>query len=318
MWDFLLLVTAYKPLWQLGSRSFEITALKAHEEYLQGSHQIQCQSRQLLWERRGGEPRWTAHLRKICYEEVSSWEGRMSEQQDDPLIQRIRSYNWQTWQVRTVEPEYYWYGDGPEYLALAHENEEPLNSYPPATEEQLRQTEQLLGFPLPSFLRSLYMQVANGGFGPGFGVIGAIGGFPLMDGFGKDIAHGYLARLQRCTLIRLDPDEMKSRAQRYRDLKQLPADQVVGWDNNPLQLSAYPENPEWEQPYLYEFPNDVWPEGLLPLCYWGCAACSYIDVRTERIFQGFASDRRQHYLLVYRSASLEEWFERWMAGESLQ
>jgi len=31
----------------------------------------------------------------------------MSEQQDDTLIQRIRRYNWQTWQERTVEPEYY-------------------------------------------------------------------------------------------------------------------------------------------------------------------------------------------------------------------
>jgi hypothetical protein len=36
---------------------------------------------------------------------------------------------------------------------------------------------------------------------------------------------------------------------------------------------------------------------------WGCASCSYIDVRTERIFQGFASDRRQHYFLVQPGAN---------------
>src|SRR5260370_27449232 len=108
MLHFLLIAADCKPLWQLGSRSYKIIALKDREEDLQGSHQIQCQSRQLLWERRGGEPRCTAHLRKICYEEVFSWECRMREHLDDPLFQRIRSYNWQTWQVRKLEPHNYW------------------------------------------------------------------------------------------------------------------------------------------------------------------------------------------------------------------
>src|SRR5713101_8141546 len=40
------------------------------------------------------------------------------------------------------------------------------STYPPATEEQLRASEQALGFLLPPLLRTLYAQVANGGFGP--------------------------------------------------------------------------------------------------------------------------------------------------------
>jgi len=48
--------------------------------------------------------------------------------------------------------------------------------YSPATEEQLLATEEALGFPLPPVLRALYAQVANGGFGFGDGMRGAIWG----------------------------------------------------------------------------------------------------------------------------------------------
>src|SRR5262249_34940306 len=37
----------------------------------------------------------------------------------------------------------------------------------PATPEQLDMTEARLGYALPSLLRALYANVANGGFGPG-------------------------------------------------------------------------------------------------------------------------------------------------------
>jgi hypothetical protein len=62
--------------------------------------------------------------------------------------------------------------------------------YPPATEVQLQATEVALGFPLPPLLRALYAQVANGGFGFGYGIRGAMEGF---DGRGT-IVEQYLAR----------------------------------------------------------------------------------------------------------------------------
>lgn len=178
----------------------------------------------------------------------------------------------------------------------------------------------LLGFALPPLLQLLYSNIANGGFGPGYGIIGALEGFPLKDGMGENIAHGYLRSIEGCTLIHLDEYEMLSWAQRNRQLHRLPAEQVLDWLKQPLPLDDFSdqESPEWNQVSLYEFPHGVWPERLLPLCYWGCGICSCINARTKHIFQVYASDRGWHYILEYRAASLEEWFERWLSGEMLQ
>lgn len=45
-------------------------------------------------------------------------------------------------------------------------------SIPPATVEQIEAAEQELGFKLPRLLQEIYSQVANGGFGPGYGILG--------------------------------------------------------------------------------------------------------------------------------------------------
>jgi hypothetical protein len=76
-----------------------------------------------------------------------------------------------------------WYGvdlRGPRWVHTI-QADDPLRkqfAFPPATEEQLEATEGALGFPLPPLLRAVYTQIANGGFGPGYGLRGAIGGFP--------------------------------------------------------------------------------------------------------------------------------------------
>lgn len=45
-----------------------------------------------------------------------------------------------------------------------------------ATPDTIARTEELLGFDLPTFWRDLYTLVGNGGFGPGYGIVGALGG----------------------------------------------------------------------------------------------------------------------------------------------
>ncbi len=54
-------------------------------------------------------------------------------------------------------------------------------AFPPATEAQLRRTEELLELSFPPLLRALYTQIANGGFGPGGlqseRISGVLGGF---------------------------------------------------------------------------------------------------------------------------------------------
>jgi len=42
---------------------------------------------------------------------------------------------------------------------------------PVATVEEIETTEEAIGIKLPSSLRNLYLQVSNGGFGPGYGLM---------------------------------------------------------------------------------------------------------------------------------------------------
>ncbi|MCP3854010.1 MAG: SMI1/KNR4 family protein [Actinomycetia bacterium] len=50
----------------------------------------------------------------------------------------------------------------------------PLDSppHPPATQELIAEAERAIGQPLPGLLRRLYLEVANGGFGPSHGLLG--------------------------------------------------------------------------------------------------------------------------------------------------
>ena len=64
-----------------------------------------------------------------------------------------------------------------------------FRAFPPASENAVAATERRLGFNLPQTLRQIYLEVANGGFGPGYGVIGVEGGF--TDDLGHTVADLY-------------------------------------------------------------------------------------------------------------------------------
>ncbi len=49
-------------------------------------------------------------------------------------------------------------------------------SYTIASEGAINETESILGFRLPEFLRACYLKIGNGGFGPGYGIIGVQSG----------------------------------------------------------------------------------------------------------------------------------------------
>ena len=55
----------------------------------------------------------------------------------------------------------------------------PRKPIPPVTTKDLRDAERALGFQLPDLVRAIYRKVANGGFGPVYGVVGTKGGFKL-------------------------------------------------------------------------------------------------------------------------------------------
>jgi hypothetical protein len=65
------------------------------------------------------------------------------------------------------------YLDSPDYEGNLHISE-------PLSIDELEAVEGELGFRLPTLLRDLYIQVGNGGFGPGYGILG------LKDGWADD------------------------------------------------------------------------------------------------------------------------------------
>jgi hypothetical protein len=47
----------------------------------------------------------------------------------------------------------------------------PIRPRPPVSEQALLSAMETIGFPLPQLIRELYTRVANGGYGPGYGVL---------------------------------------------------------------------------------------------------------------------------------------------------
>jgi hypothetical protein len=80
-----------------------------------------------------------------------------------------------------------------EYVARASDEVESIDRrfkrFPPATLELVTESEDKLGFPLNPFLRQVYLNVANGGFGPAYGLVGLPGG--ATDDLGMTIIDNY-------------------------------------------------------------------------------------------------------------------------------
>jgi hypothetical protein len=71
----------------------------------------------------------------------------------------------------------------------------PPSSYrppAPATPEQVQASERRLGFSLPMVVRQVFTLVANGGFGPGYGLLGLEGG--AANDLGGTAVDNYLMR----------------------------------------------------------------------------------------------------------------------------
>lgn len=150
--------------------------------------------------------------------------------------------------------------------------------YPPASEEQAQETEARLGFPLPSLLRTLYLNVANGGFGPGTGIRGIDGGYnSAIPGENETKAHTF----------------------DFTVYKEQEAQSVArGW--RPLML----------------VPREQWLEHLLPICDLGCCMEACVDIH-KRMFITEPSDSNDFYTLEHLPWAFEEWLWRWVRGEDL-
>jgi hypothetical protein len=89
--------------------------------------------------------------------------------------------------------------DGRPQTATDDTNAVPPKVYPVTTPREISQAEAKLGFELPALLRDLYLQIGNGGFGPGYGLVGLPGG--AHDDTGKNLIELYSG------FHSLDPDD---------------------------------------------------------------------------------------------------------------
>mgnify|MGYP001181036098 CR=1 FL=1 len=225
----------------------------------------------------------------------------MPEQTWDALFQRIREHcRGRNWYGPDGDKSIYDYrvARGDSYDPYYDNTPPPTQgfAFPPATEEQLAQSEEILEFPLPPALRALYASVANGGFGPGYGIIGAVDGFGPGDGV-YDIVQGFY----------LFCDESRQ-----------------------VPLETYAESPGSQH---FILPNDCWPDRVLPLCSWGCAMYDFIDADTGRICQREITDPdypvwddgtgrdyppwqdpRRRLIITRTEMTLEDWLTRWLDG----
>jgi hypothetical protein len=138
---------------------------------------------------------------------------------------------------------------------------------PLATETSIAADEHKLGLTLPSLLKRLYMEIGNGGWGPGYGLLGLTGG--MKDDIGHTAVEDYLLRRGR------DPDD-----------------------------------PDWR-----------WPEGLLPICHWGCAIYSCLNCLPPApqmiVFDPNVDRSSWGDAFFPERLKFEEWVNLWADGEDL-
>src|SRR2546427_887174 len=71
-------------------------------------------------------------------------------------------------------------------LATIHDNTKYWTAvpkiHPQASPEQIATTEAAVGFELPQLLKEILVRIGNGGFGPGYGLIGVQGGYADFKG----------------------------------------------------------------------------------------------------------------------------------------
>ena len=190
--------------------------------------------------------------------------------------------------IRTRCQQDHWYG--PELSSpksrkgVSLDNPRRLGfAYLPASEELLVRTEAALGFALPPLLHALYAKVANGGFGPGAGLQGA------LEGYGRPGDSIYA-----------NSDDTIVAHYLWRSAERT------------VPLASF--EGQWSQYDNVLVPAGKWPEKLLPLCDLGCVqhACISSD---EQMYIVAPSQDDAAYVLVNLAISFEMWLWGWVRDE---
>jgi len=210
-----------------------------------------------------------------------------------PLIERMTSSDWEllaqpnytvdriAWQTTTYT------GESADLLArIAHCLAKTHDLLcPPATEQQLTQAEEILPFPLPSLLRDIYQQIANGGFGPGErGIYGVSGGY-------RD-EYAPLGILSFMTDTHMPRRKIAIAPYAH----QLRNHQTIYLPNGSGPLVG--------EEFL----------GQIPLCKSGYTSFTYLDLETGKILETEVESGTWTAMSL-KSPSFRQWWEDWLAEQ---
>ena len=141
--------------------------------------------------------------------------------------------------------------------------------FAPLSADQLAETVREIGFKPSALYVELMQEVGNGGFGPGYGLMGLVGG--ATNDRGDTAVDLYKVFAQ--------PD---------------------------------PNEPSWK-----------WPQGLLPICHWGCAIYSCIDCTNEEAMvmtwdpNEWEDGTSPTLAICSTEMTLAEWLLAWSDGVNL-
>lgn len=230
-----------------------------------------------------------------------------ANQQDDDrykrlcerIVERCRLQNW-------YGPDYHSYTShrGYFYINEKLQMREPSHAlethfeFPPATEEQLRLSEAVMGFEHPPLLQTLYLQVANGGFGPGRGLTGALGGFCY-----------WTSRDPRYTAMQKER-LVEKYGEAFPEL----------FDPIPFDLEQHEER--YDHPREVSLSEREWPTYFLHLCEDEGQDHVYLHAKSGHLYVASGPYGGEPTLrgdevstrLFRIDGLLEDWFERWLDG----
>jgi hypothetical protein len=146
----------------------------------------------------------------------------------------------------------------------------PRKPIPPVAAKDLRAAERAIGFRLPELLCAIYLQVANGGFGPEYGIVGTKGGFKL-DKCSLESRYRQMLQLEKENSVWRWPERLLPVAN-YGcgmwscvdcEYKKLP---MILWDPNILdsELEGADARLNWANAFWHQAPSlRLWLEGWL-------------------------------------------------------
>jgi hypothetical protein len=169
--------------------------------------------------------------------------------------------------------------------AAIYYNQQP---YPPVSLADIAWTETQIGTPLPPLIREIFLQVSNGGFGPGWGITGLQNGHRLYQRSFVDHV------LYTGKEIKAHLRESIETAERDGNVDSRLIDQ--------------------EKQYLQHW-NTLGVETLIWYCNWGCNIVTLVDFSKPElpILCADGLDIRAE-----KVKTLREWWESWLDGSLVQ